>query len=289
MSLFFNNLVLRAVRAAVVCVMVAWICGAVGMKPLLAGNLSYNVSLSEDVNVLNDPNNSLVKMMAAWQTAHSLAVERMNPFVQIINTSSNPLAELTDFTFALGSTKAPLYSFDYAKLIKTSDSSITYTVDAPLTATPMAGVANQITFHFHNLTPGKSVQFQTGIVTDAGNSNMFPDYRTVLFDMNGSNAADNVMNSANFKVGGISTMVSGNLPDWVNLMPTNVGLNGAVTHGMDAVMSFPTDFTGNTVAAPEPSSIVMAMMGGLGMLFYGVRRKRTANYLLAEASRPRSC
>ena len=252
---------------------------AVSASPAVASQMSFDVTMAEDSSVVADPMNMTTMMMAGWQTEHALMVARGRPYVQITNTSDT--ANMTKFSLALPAGQASLYSFDFAKVV-TYSPGVTWSLDAPLTATPMQGISDLVTFHFTGagLTPGEYFRFQSGIVADPGNNTLFPDYRLIF--VNYQNPRPDSQNSfllGTFDTGG---PIGGNLTNSFVMGPPPVPPAAPFApHGSDAVHALHVSFGGTPL--PEPSSIVLGAFGGLGFLVYGVRRKRAQKRFVASA------
>src|SRR6185295_17670000 len=73
-----------------------------------AGNVSYELSICEDLNLLQHPGDPQAQMMAAWKTASELLVERNQPYIELKNTSDT--ASITHFRLTIGDTSQ---NFDY--------------------------------------------------------------------------------------------------------------------------------------------------------------------------------
>ncbi len=148
--------------------------------------VGYNLRISEDLNVLQNPDSPEAQMMAAWTTPTALANQRNHPYLLLENTATTDNrgsgnAALTTFSITVGD---PVMNYDWARIISTS-SGVTATLVAPDTLeNGLRG--NAITYNFSGLTPGKQVIFQVDIDPNATNGDQFADYRQVLFHVSPS-------------------------------------------------------------------------------------------------------
>lgn len=254
--------------------------------PVVTG---FEVTMAEDANVVASPMDMTMMMMAAWQTEHTLMVERGKPYVQVTNTSTT--ANMTQFKLTIPTGQTSLYSFDFAKMISTSPG-VAWTLDAPLTSTPMQGESDVVTFHFTGagLTPGEYFRFQSGIVPDTGNNTLFPDYRLIFINYTNprpdaqNSSLTGVFDNSTVPVGGNMSYNSASINPYYSFVMGTPPVPPAAPfapHGSDAV--HPLIVTFGSTPLPEPSSIVLGAFGGVGFLLYGIRRKRAQKTLPAAA------
>src|SRR5689334_19095279 len=83
-----------------------------------AQTVSYDLDVSENLQVLNNQGNGMIAMHAAWATPAQLAMARNMPFIKLTNTSTpanggTGFADLTSFTMTIGDTSQ---NFDWVKL-----------------------------------------------------------------------------------------------------------------------------------------------------------------------------
>ena len=143
--------------------------------------VGYSLSISEDINVLKNPDSADAQMMASWTTPSTLVTERNHPYLLLENTSTTANhgsgnAALTTFSMTIGD---PTMNFDWARIVSTSPG-VTATLVSPdtLDAAVRSGV---VTYNFTGLTPGKQVIFQIDIDPNSPTGDQFADYRQVLF------------------------------------------------------------------------------------------------------------
>jgi hypothetical protein len=243
-----------------------------------SGDVSYSLRISENLNVLKNPNDPHAKSMAAWKTPSELEMERNHPYLCLLNTSTTAnggtgAALLQSFTMTIGDTSQ---NFDFAKIIS-ADPGVTATL---ITPDALNGGANSdtLTYSFTGLTPGKKVIFQIDIDPDSPSSNPFRDYREVLFTLNGgANSTGNSQTSATFIDPSLSNQTQTTpFTPWEN--PIDAGpAPGSQLHSFqtnDHVSSFQTV---GASAVPEPATLLLAAIGAVGMTIACRRSKRAAN------------
>jgi hypothetical protein len=240
-------------------------------------SVSYSLGISENLNVLKNPNDMHAQMMAAWTTPSQLAMERNRPFLLLENTGTvanggdgNSL--LTTFSMTIGDTTQ---NFDWARIVSTSPG-VTATLVTPDTLDNHAH-SQVVTYNFTGLTPGKQVIFQVDIDPNVATANPFTDYRQVLFKLNGgANPAGNSATTASFHdaslpVGMQDLTLGPSL--WENPVdpkPTVFGMQFVSHYMADHVTSFST---GNLTTVPEPSTFVLAGLAVIGMAAFRRRSK----------------
>ncbi len=254
-------------------------CFSICMIALLQSSIAnaalvgYELRIAEDETVVANPADMNAQMMAGWVTQHELLAARDRPFFQLINNSTDPLATLTRLKITIGDV-ANNY-FDTVEMIQTSPG-ITYTV---IGLDTLQGNLTRDTIEivFSGFDPGEFVRFRSDIDCFMLNPNSFCDYRSVLFDMNGGNSADNALVSVEFTNvinQTVQQMPSVNLPDYAVMKATTTGIGFRSAYFMDHVQPFVTGDAGTSVL-PEPSSIAACIGVGLVALYrYGSRRNK---------------
>jgi len=246
------------------------VCAVFASRAAADQNVSYDLRVSENLQVLKNPNDMHAQMMAAWTTPATLAMARNRPYFLLENTSTDPNAELTSFSMTIGDTSQ---TFDWDRIVSMSPGvHLVGQIIPDMLDNHAKG--DVVTMNFTGLTPGKEVIFHVDIDPKSATANPFTDYRQVLFTLNGgTNTAHNSETSAVFADNG-QTIDVGPTP-WDNPIdsgPTVFGMQ-FVSHYMDDhVTSY---LTGNMVPAPEPATFVLAGIGAVGLLL-GSRRFRQA-------------
>jgi PEP-CTERM motif len=242
--------------------------------------VGYNLRISEDLNVLQNPDSTSAQMMAAWTTPTALANQRNHPYLLLENTATTANhgsgnAALTTFSISVGD---PAMNFDWGRIISTSPG-VTATLLAPDTLEN--GVrGNAITYNFSGLTPGKQVIFQVDIDPNATNGDQFADYRQVLFHVSPSGApvdpdtSHNAITTIGFHDPS-SSLVNTTLPPQV--WP-NVSVPYQTVFGMQIVSQYMQDhvdaFDIGALTVPEPSTLAMAGLGFAGLILRMRRPRR---------------
>jgi len=237
-------------------------------------DVSYDLRISENLQVLKNPNDMHAQMMAAWTTPSALAMERNRPYLLLENTSSDPNAELTSFSMTIGDTSQ---TFDWARIVSMSPGvSLAANIIPDTSDNHLKG--DVITLSFTGLTPGKEVIFHIDIDPKMATANPFTDYRKVLFDMPAFGQPPNTNNSGNSKSTATfhdptlspSDLVTPQIP-WNNpetTEPTVFGMTFVSHYMNDHVTSYQI---GNVVPLPEPASLTLAAVG-ITALLWGRRR-----------------
>jgi hypothetical protein len=237
--------------------------------------LSYDLHICEDYDLLQNPMNMNLAMMAAWKTQHELLAARDAPFFELKNTSSDPSSKITRMKISLGDVAATA-NFDTLQMLYTSPG-VTYSI-VGLDQVQGGLRSDTLEIVFTGFTPGSVVRFRSDIDCDAGNPDVFCDYRTMLFDMNGNSKTDNASVKVNFTsavLPGVQIPLN-RLPDYAMTAPTTTGIGFKTGYQMDHVEAFGfADQVIRTTVVPEPSSIVAcgaALM--LGLVGYRSRKKK---------------
>jgi len=217
--------------------------------------------------VAENPGDLTAQMMAGWQSQHVLLVQRKLPFFNLTLASNAP--ELKTLTIALDPTKAAGYSFDFLKAFSLP-AGVTVNTVGP-NATLGAVVGDTLTMNFTGLTAGKSVTFQTDLISDPAGANIYPDYRYVLFQ------AQQAKFVGTFADGSSLVLSPGNIMDSFYGGPGAMGIRSG--YGMDTVTTFDVKFDSQPV--PEPSTFAMGGIGIAGMVFVVRHRRRKAELSLS--------
>lgn len=226
-----------------------------------AALVSYEFRVSENLNVLMNPNSTLAQQQAVQTTVQALILARDMPYFQLINTSMDPLASLTSMRLTIPADRPN--DFDYVSWISASPG-VSYTVNQPdLVNNGLHSKFIDITFT--GLTTGKSAIFRADIDWTSGDPNFQTDYRNVLFSANSSGPTTN---NALLDIGFNN---NAELTDSVNL--PNFTTNGTVytcicfrnPAQVDHVMAFSmVQAMPESILIPEPGAIAgfVLMLGG---------------------------
>lgn len=236
----------------------------------------WSLKISEREMAFRPATDMMAMKSLMWDLPYSRMFARNMPFICLTNESAT--ASITEFRMTIGDEQ---FHFDndlmgmYAKLGKESPTSpgLSSTVED-------GGDTLVVSFLNGGLAPGATVNFQFDIGVDEGLSfYMHPDYRTVLFDMNGDNLYslagidhevsddDNSQVSVKFAMTGMPSVTVGPVPfEDPSVVDGSSGFvnNRLARYGQnDPVRAF--GLSGGTSLIPEPGSVVLAFVGLLGM------------------------
>jgi PEP-CTERM motif len=244
----------------------------------LANNMNYQLRLSEKEMHLAYPDDMHIAMMSMWDISIERILDRNMPFFALKNDpgSSEPIVgmhlTIGDDRFHFGDTFFGVFA-------KAGTMSPGLNISSHV-----ENSGDDLYIEFNDgILPSEEVFFQVDIDVDAAYSSLFyalPDYRTVLFDMNGIDVYDNApdfdgegdnsnvwIEFDSMECGPVvfpDAVVEGNQANYYN----NVYRPHGVMEGIDIFA-----VTGG-VAIPEPSSAMLALMGIIGWVTTAWRRRR---------------
>jgi len=240
-------------------------------------NISYELRLAADGDLIQAPSDPLAAMMAAWQTQFDLQLARNMPLVLLTNTSQRTDVEITHFTMTVGK---PAFHFKFANVVETS-TGVAATINVTTPGSDMAG-GEVVDLELANLTQDAFVLFQIGLAPDAEDIFQVSDFREVLFDANGDETNDNAVVAASFAAtGGTGVMapsssmtLSGPIEDFEVHHPVFVGPAFHSYETMDPVNVFThrdEGFLSADQPVPEPSTLVELWLSVAGLVTLGCR------------------
>ncbi len=247
---------------------------------------AFTLKITEKEMKLEHPTDMMWDKYLMWDLGFQRMNDRNMPYIELSNDATST-APITEFHLTIGDSR---FNFDDDVLGKfaTLGSS---TPGFSITSSTVGNLGNELVVNIGNggLQPGQLVRFKLDLAVDpefAEDFFKFPDYRTVLFDMNGFNvydglqqqsAADNARAwvvfdpaaGANFSTQPVplaDELVSGAAADFYN--------NNYRQYGeLDPVRTFQLDGESMGVI-PEPSSALLALFTVLAKLSYNKRPRR---------------
>ncbi len=253
---------------------------------------AWSLKISEREMAFRPATDVMAMKSLMWDLPFSRMFARSMPFISLTNESAS--ASITEFQMTIGDEqfhfKNELMGM-YAKLGKESPTSL------GLSSSVLEG-GDKLVVNFLNggLAPGQTIHFQFDIGVDAEFANVFfqhPDYRTVLFDMNGDNlynvagidndlsSDDNSQVTLKFAQSGMPSVSIGPVafddPFVVDGSASFVNANLARYGQSDPIRTFNLSGSGGVI--PEPGSIALAVIGLLGLTAPFARsRRRTPGF-----------
>lgn len=271
----------------------AWVAFVTALSPTaFAGQQietgGFSLKVSEKEMKLEHPSDMMWDKYMMWDLPFQRINNRNMPYFELKNDSTSP-GPIKQFRLTIGDTR---FNFSkaamgvYALLGSTS----------PFTAMT-SSVNNQgdelvLDFGGNGLAQGESVRFKIDIDVDpsfAAQIYHLPDYRTVLFDMNGLNVydgnvlnestADNAHATAMFSIGDVLSAVGPSpFADERVLDQSaffyNENRRSYRDSGSDTVRTFQLSVQASVI--PEPGCILLAGFGLLGLTVITRRPTRSA-------------
>jgi hypothetical protein len=131
--------------------------------------------------------------------------------------------------------------------------------------------SDQVQLEFTNFLPGAMVRFRVDLDADSPNSFPSPDFRTVLFDANGSDNSDNAEIQVTFDGLPDPRTLTRKLDDYAVPEPTLLGPGFRSYLEMDTVRIFAVSGDLTFQPVPEPGTLVLAVVGVA--LLWSLRRR----------------
>lgn len=215
--------------------------------------VGYNLRISSDKRLLQAPDNPNVRMMVSRTTRYDEMVGRMMPYFELTNTSDEQ--DLISWELNIGKTEVKFSS------VAGMNSAMTL---------QDASTPGHLAFHFNGLKPGESYIGRLNLQSTLPEaSNALVDFRRALFDVNGDTPDDNATIRAEFTGGYV---ITGQLPEFTSvdgrLTAKPWAMCNGCTSGCNEVFEY-----GQTIAVPEPGTIILASLGLLGVTIVGLRRR----------------
>ncbi len=245
----------------------------------------WSLKISEREMAFRPATDVMAMKSLMWDLPFSRMFARSMPHISLTNESAT--ANITQFKMTIGDEQfhfANSFMDTFAKLdSETPGFSLSSLVEDD---------GNTLVVNFLNggLDPGDTVHFKIELGVDAafaGSLYPHPDYRTVLFDMNGDNiyenagivhqvsTADNAKVSLKFEMAGMPSVTVGPVPfEDPSVVDGSAGYvnNSLARYGQsDPVRAF--TLSGGSVV-PEPGSMALALFGLMAMAPRFSRRRR---------------
>jgi hypothetical protein len=234
---------------------------------------AWSVRLSEKEDELAHGNDPMWSKWLMWDIGYQRMVERNSPYLELTNASTSTVP-ITEFHITIGDNRfnfAPVVGSDLVALGST-------TPGVALTSSTVGGLGDELVVNIGGggLAPGQMVRFKVKLGIDASfaatYANSFgsslPDYRTVLFDMNGinvygSDGKTDPDDNSHAHVVFNSTIQSGTsvFPDAVVPVGQYYNNNIRSYSATDPVNLFQLN---GAAVVPEPASIGLVLLGIAG-------------------------
>ena len=253
-------------------------------SPAIQAQNSWSLSISEKEDKLANPNDPMWDKWLMWDLGFQRMIERNAPYIELTNDATST-STITEFHITIGDNNFNFGPVDGNNLIKLG----TTTPGFNLSATTLNNAGNELVVSIGNggLLPNSTVRFEIKLDVDPAYAATYqaafgdsrPDFRTVLFDMNGvdvyagttiPSTADNSQAFVNFNPGGKSTVAT--FADAPVAAGQYFNNNIREYKAMDAVLIFQLE--GSQI--PEPASIGLVLLGLAGFCVGSRRRSAVA-------------
>ena len=232
-------------------------------------HIGYEFALSEKELVLAHPDDELIQMREAWdQPFHRIAARNM-PFIELRNTSETETSQITEFSISIGDTDFRFSNDMYGQYAVRGATS---SAGVEIQSSVVSSNGELLTVQIAGLDPGKVLRFRIDIDPKDMNAFPHPDFRTVLFDMNGDNSGDNSELSVVFRdtaPPNDTATLHNMLPDYdVDGPQAFIANQNVRAHVMEHVDIFRLD---GSQLIPEPSTLLLLTFGCVGSVLMSSR------------------
>ena len=230
---------------------------------------SWSLGISEKELKLDNPTDMMWDKWLMWDIGYQRMVARNSPYIELSNeaTSTSPI---TEFNITIGDNRFNFGNVEGTDKVMLGSTTPGYT----LGSSTLNGAGDQLVVTIGNggLLPGETVRFKIKLDVDPAYAATYaasfgaslPDFRTVLFDMNGVNVYDGTVGASTadnskafvvFTPGGPSGEAT--FADETVAAGQYFNSNLREYKAMDPVLIFNLEGT----VIPEPTSMVLAMFG----------------------------
>jgi hypothetical protein len=273
---------LKTQRTAICFVALTALAMAVSLASQVSAQDSWSVRLSEKEGELAHTGDAMWTKWLMWDIGYQRMVDRNSPYLEV-NNASTSVDPITQFHITIGDNR-----FNFAPINGVLATLGSTTPGFTLTSSTVGNLGDELVVNIGGggLAPGQSVRFKVKLGIDpsfaaayaASFGTSLPDYRTVLFDMNGINVYDggtisnsSADNSKAFVV--FDTNIQSNtstFPDAVVPVGQFFNSNIRAYSELDPVNLF--ELQGQAI--PEPTSIGLVMLGITGFFLSARWRSR---------------
>jgi hypothetical protein len=285
MSRFTNQHVGSCQSLAVLAIALATLICAPAQAELNFG--AFTLKFTEKEMNLEHPTDMQWQKYLMWDLPFQRMNDRNMPYLELTNDADST-APLTEFHLTIGDNRFKFTDKNMGEFAMAGST----TKEISLTSSTVNNLGDELVVQIGNggLKPGELVRFKIDLDVDAAFAGQFfahPDYRTVLFDMNGLNVYDGflqqVSSNDNAKASAIFDPASGanfSVGPWAIADETVAGAaadffnnNYRRYRDMDPIRTFLIAGEGSVI--PEPTSVVLTVLGLVGGLVCVTRSRRT--------------
>ena len=245
---------------------------------------AFTLKFTEKEMNLEHPTDMMWQKYMMWDLPFQRMNDRNMPFLELTNDPDST-APITQFRLTIGDERFRFQDDNmgsFAKLAKT-------TSDFIISSSAPGGDELIVNIGDGGLAPGELIRFRIDLAVDAAFQGQFfthPDYRTVLFDMNGLNVYDGFLQQVSSDDNATATAIfdpaSGanfNVGPWAIEDEPVEGLSAGFFNDNyrnyrdnDPIRTFLVEGTG--VPIPEPGSALLALVGLVAGLTTARRSRR---------------
>ncbi len=242
---------------------------------------AYSVRLSEKEGELAHTGDAMWSKWLMWDIGYQRMVDRNSPYLEVTNASTS-VDPITEFHITIGDNR-----FNFAPINGSLATLGSTTPGFTLTSSTVGDAGDELVVKIggSGLAPGQSVRFKVKLGIDpsfaatyaASFGTSLPDYRTVLFDMNGINVYGSDGKPDPEDNSHVNVLFDTNIASSTEIFPDETVPVGQYFNNnlrsysaLDPVNLFEL----NGQAIPEPASIGLAMLGIAGFFLSSRSRNR---------------